>query len=62
MLKVRFLLQHVMGSSVSRNLEESLTEVSFLVNNRSDARSVTVEFTKNELKELISTLQNAIGN
>lgn len=51
-----------MGSSVSRNLEESLTEVSFLVKDRSDARNFTVEFTKNELKELISTLQNAIGN
>lgn len=56
-----------MGSNTCRNLEESLTQVSFLVNDQNplanpNVRNITVELTKSELKQLISTIQRSLDN
>jgi len=64
-LRCQILLQHVLGSSTSRNLEEPLTQISFIVKNKSEkeeipARNIIVEFNKSELKQLMSTLQRSL--
>ncbi len=60
-----YFLQHVLGSSSLRNLEDTLTQITFHVDRLSfnpqlsDERSFTIEFNSTELKNFISLLKRA---
>lgn len=54
-----------MGSSSLRSLEETLTQLTFHIQDpnsppsQSDIKNITVEFSRNELRDLVSALQSA---